>query len=955
MNDTQAEAQESLLDEVQTEDIVPATENFDEVDFDTAAETESIDVAGFGLGPLKKVLDKSVKRTAENPNLNVKGEPDFLETDIEKNIDAYKQAKEAAPVEGAPPETTINLNQIKGADDFKQHIESFASLVAKKPERMNMKALAEEMRNDGYSDSFVNKIIDTSKAIKAKPEEVFKMRYAHLDSSARTFEEANTLIKAIESGTATPEMYAKVRQAGNMEGLIVNGMTGKRSDVSRALRAFGEALEAQAEKGPILDNLINSSGGMDDIEHFARAYVSANKTTRAKMAQRSLGSKVKDIWMTTWINGLLSSPVTHVKNMTANAGYVGLNIAEKQVASLIGKTRNIIFNSEDYIRQQEILVDMYSLKRGVQEGMALGAEAWKRNSAVTGRSKVEVRTSADPFGVDLPDDATPFQKMMGKAWGIYGQYVTLPGRALLSADEFFKGVNYRRSLDSAGFREYIKVRDEAVQAGVDVSEAKMQGQKAMLRILDDPDDAVHNEAVSLAEEMTFTGKLEGGLGYMEKLVQNPVAKMFVPFIRTPTNIAIELNKRLPTPGLFVSKKTRDDWAAGGIRRDMVMARVGLGSMTMWGVSNLALEGRITGAGPFTPERRNGLKAINWQPYSFVFDSNEVSKEQIAEFKKYTTVKSGNGKVFVSYAGLEPIGALLGIGATMGEYSIFEPDAGAMEQLFLGGSLGVADYITELPMISGVSEMMQIFTGGGSTASEKALSVIKRATEQASDFALGGFPFAAQSSLIAYSERVLNPERRQPKAEIQNIGEMNEVLAAPFKGFMDSLANYKSRNPYFSKDAPPVLDPITGEQLEHPSSKAWMRAFPFRLSEQKYSPAYDVLNTLGIGQPPVKRKIDGIELTPSQRNRWIELATKEVVIERKTLEIAVIDSVNDDKFIKLLNEDPEKAKSFVRGIVSDYYSEAKKRLMEEELPLKDSVDYKKVKKGEEILTRIETML
>jgi hypothetical protein len=153
----------------------------------------------------------------------------------------------------------------------------------------------------------------------------------------------------------------------------------------------------------------------------------------------------------------------------------------------------------------------------------------------------------------------------------------------------------------------------------------------------------------------------------------------------------------------------------------------------------------------------------------------------------------------------------------------------------------------------------------------------------------------------------------------------------------------------------VLDPITGEQLEHPSSKAWMRAFPFRLSEQKYSPAYDVLNTLGIGQPPVKRKIDGIELTPSQRNRWIELATKEVVIERKTLEIAVIDSVSDDKFIKLLNEDPEKAKSFVRGIVSDYYSEAKKRLMEEELPLKDSVDYKKVKKGEEILTRIETML
>ena len=931
------EQQDALIDGVMTEDLLPEVSDIAQVGLEEAPEPEETDVAILGMGKLKDVLTKAPKRTKEDPNLVGK-------TEIEEPDQIVPTS---GAVEGTPPETIFNLNKINGPDELKQHIDQVAQASgAGQIEKMDFGQLTSKIEKMGYSESFVRKIINPNAKLNANPGEVYKMMLALTDAGKRSHD----LAKRIEAGDVSDETLVEFRQAVALEGAIARGAKRKQADVARSLAIFNQAREADVDRGFRLDEVLEASGGRGDAQALAKAYLSAGGPEKAhKLAERTLGGRVKDIWITTWINGILSSPVTHIKNMTANAAYAGLNLAEKQTAALIGKTRNILFNSPDYIRQQEIFVDMYSMGQGMREGLALGKKAWTENKQITGRSKLETRTVSDPFAIEVADDASDFQKAMAKGMGYYGKFVTMPGRALMAEDEFFKAFNYRRHLNSLGYREYVKARNEFLDMGDDVAVAEQKAQQRMADLLADPPDDLHRQAIDFSEEMTFTGKLEGNLASMEKIAQHPLMKIYVPFIRTPTNIAIELNKRLPTAVL--SKKVREDWAAGGIRRDMVMARMTLGAGMMYGVSSLALEGGITGAGPFSPDQKKALQATGWQPYSIVFDAGDVSEDTLAEFRKYTTVTSGNNKVFVSYAGLEPIGALMGMGATLGEYSIMEPDAKNMEDLMMGLVIGTSDYVSELPMVSGISEIMQTFAGRGKEGADYYASVIKRLSEQAGEVAIGGTPAGAYSSLIAYTDRVLNPERRIPRADIEEYDDLNPVA----KGFIDSLAQYKSRNPFLSKDAPLVYDPITGEQLNHAASSAWMRAFPFKISEQKYSPAYDVLNVFDVGQYKPKKKIDGVELTPSQYNRWIELATTTPDSYGKTLEDSIAELPYDDSFMAMAEDDPLAAQKYIKTIVSDFYKDAKEVLMEEEIGLVVGADIKKAGKEKKIESRIEAML
>jgi len=96
------------------------------------------------------------------------------------------------------------------------------------------------------------------------------------------------------------------------------------------LAIFGQVRQGDAVRGPEMTEMVNSLGGKGDFVALARAYASTpSKTKRLQIAERSLPGTVKDVWMTTWINGLLSSPVTHVKNMTANTLFAGLSFCRK--------------------------------------------------------------------------------------------------------------------------------------------------------------------------------------------------------------------------------------------------------------------------------------------------------------------------------------------------------------------------------------------------------------------------------------------------------------------------------------------------------------------------------------------------------------------------------------------------------------------------------------------------
>jgi len=860
------------------------------------------------LGPIRKILGEAPKRTREAPSLR---KPEAVS---EEMATAIRETEPEMPVAGKPPETVFNLNRIQGPDELKQHIEAVARASgAGDIEKISFDEVTAKVIAEGYDQRFVNN---------------YKMMLALADAQKRTFELSKKVDTAALDGTLTDDMVLEFRQALALEGLLAKGAKQKQANIARSLAIFGQAREGVEFRGAGMTELVNSMGGRGDFVALARAYASTpNQTKRVALAERSLGSRVKDIWFTTWINGILSSPVTHAKNMTANALYVGLNLAEKQTASLIGQGRRLMFGSEDIIRQEEIFVDMYSMAQGLREGATLAKEAWKQNKQITGLSKLEYKTLDDPFNVQVADDASDFQKALAKGFGYWGKFVSAPGRALMAEDEFFKAFNYRRSLNTLAYREQKRYLGELVDSGMSFDEAKALADERMAGILSSPPDDIHREALDFAGEMTFTKELEGRLASMERITQHPLAKMYVPFIRTPTNIAIELNKR--TPAAFLSKRVREDWAAGGVKRDMVMARATLGSGMMYGIGSMALEGDITGAGPYRKEDKDVLRSQGWQPYSIVLDKSDVDDEQLKQFQSMTNVSVGPDKVYISYLGLEPVGALMGIGATVGEYSMMEPDADAMEKLFTGAGIGISDYMSELPVISGVNELMTTFRGRGKEGTDYLLSVFSNMTQQVSEVAIGGSPAGAYSSLIAYTNRILNPEIKSPIPTLEDYSDLNPA----FKGFMDALSMYYNRNPITAPDRPGRLDSITGRRKVHGSSSAWGRAMPFALSEGRYSPAHEILDVFGIGQYQPKKRMDGVELNARQYNRLIELATREPWFTNgNTLEMELADYLYDEKFLSYAEQDPEAGKEWLKNIVETAYTNARAMLVEEDTTL-----------------------
>jgi len=388
-------------------------------------------------------------------------------------------------------------------------------------------------------------------------------------------------------------------------------------------------------------------------------------------------------------------------------------------------------------------------------------------------------------------------------------------------------------------------------------------------------------------------------------------KMFVPFIKTPTNIALEAMAR--TPGLnFASPRFWGDFNAGGIRRDMAMARVTLGAGIIYGAGSYALDGKVTGYGPMRDEDKKALEGTGWQQFSFVFNRSDVSPELLAQYKEITQVKETPDKVYISYAGIEPFSSMMSIAATAGEYAMVDGSEADMEKLMMGGALGLYQYTAEQPMLQGYGELMKMFSSKSKDAPSMLYNVMAQVSKQTTSYVIGGSPAGAYSSFIASIERIMKPEKSLVMEAVSpdDVG----IISGAEKGFWEAFAQAKSRNPLTSDTLPPQLDPITGEEKRIGKGN-WSEAWdPFKSSDGKYSPAHAVLVQYGVPMPKIPKKIDGVELTDKQYNQWIELATTKFKLEDNLIKMA-----SSDGFKRLASRDLAAAQTLLGKVISDAYT------------------------------------
>jgi hypothetical protein len=831
------------------------------------------------------------------------------------------------------PETAFNLDMIQDEDGVKQFIEATARAYgADKIEKISYKQMAEELSVSGYDEGFIARIIDPLQATKASPQDAYKMQLALVDAGKRAFDLGEQVKAAKAAGELTPELTSAFMQAVALEGTLVKAVRGRQADIARTLGIFSQARQSSAQRGEMLDAIMNEAGGIDSVHDFASKYTAlSSSSARANLAENgyaSVLSRGTDVWMSTFINGLLSNPTTHAKNIAGNTFFGGLQIPERALASAIGKTRNFMFKGgEEAISGNEIYAQAMGFLQGIREGGEISARAFKSNTPTDPFQKIEAtRLNREPFEIDMGDSDTG--KAMSGALKYWGKFVTIPGRALMAEDEFFKAVGYRMELNALATRESEKMYKSLVDSGIDPDNAARQSADFMADMLANPTDDIREAAMGVARTVTFTRELEPALQGIQRAAQNPLIKMFVPFIKTPTNIALEAITR--TPGLnFASPRFWGDYNAGGIRRDQAIARVTLGSAMIYSVSAGVFEGRVTGYGPMRMEDKKALEGTGWQQFSFVFDTKDVSEEMMARFEKLTTVSRGPDKVYISYAGLEPIGTLLGIGATSGEYAQMTPGGEDLDKLMMGGTLGVYQYLSEQPMLQGFSDIQKVFTSGAKDGPTILYDLINAASKQISQFAIGGSPLGAHSSLIAGTERIVDPSKSSTMpAEMST---KTGIIDPAVRGFYSAVQYYKSRNPLTSDSLPRALDPITGEVETVGKGKLYEMFNPFKESSGKYNQAKAVLVAYGVPMYIPKKSIDGIQLSATQYNRWIELATQDGALADQISYLGESDSMQN-----LAGNDLGKAQAIISKVISDAYSNAKQMLIAEDPELFDAM-------------------
>jgi hypothetical protein len=831
------------------------------------------------------------------------------------------------------PETAFNLDMIQDEDGVKQFIEATARAYgADKIEKISYKQMAEELSVSGYDEGFIARIIDPLQATKASPQDAYKMQLALVDAGKRAFDLGEQVKAAKATGELTPELTSAFMQAVALEGALVKAVRGRQADIARTLGIFSQARQSSAQRGEMLEAIMNEAGGIDSVHDFASKYTAlSSSSARANMAENGYGnvlSRGTDMWMSTWINGLLSNPTTHAKNIAGNLFFGGLQIPERALASVIGKTRNFMFKGgEDAISTDEIYAQAIGFLQGIREGGEIAGRAFKSNTPTDPFQKIEAtRLNREPFEVDFGDSDTG--KAVSGALSYWGKFVTLPGRALMAEDEFFKAVGYRMELNALATRESEKMYKSLVESGIDPNNAARQSADFMADLLANPTDDIRDAAMGVARTVTFTRELEPALQGIQRAAQNPLIKMFVPFIKTPTNIALEAISR--TPGLnFASPRFWGDFNAGGIRRDQAIARVTLGGAMIYSVSAGVFEGRVTGYGPMRREDKKALEGTGWQQFSVSFNTKDVDPELLAKFEKLTTVSRGPDKIYISYAGLEPIGTLLGIGATAGEYAQMTPGGEDLDKIMMGGALGVYQYLSEQPMLSGFNDIMKVFTSGAKDGPTILYDLIYAASKQVSQFAIGGSPLGAHSSFVAGVERVMDPAKSNTMPS--EMSTKTGVIEPAVKAGYEAIRYYQSRNPLTSDSLPRSIDPITGEIETVGKGKLYEMFNPFKESSGKYNQAKAVLVAYGVPMYIPKKSIDGIQLSATQYNRWIELATQDGALADQIAYLGESDSIQN-----LASNDLGKAQAIISKVISDAYSNAKQMLIAEDPELFDAM-------------------
>ena len=664
----------------------------------------------------------------------------------------------------------------------------------------------------------------------------------------------------------------------------MNKFMGMRAEFGRGLRAFGVNMnDMESSKINEVMSMVANDMNINRIADQISTMDTTKGINEIVQAQDSIGTKGTKVFVENFIASILSGVKTQIVNTSGAALRLGMDIPDTMVASVVGK---VMPDSQEKILADEALAKMFGLVNGFQDALQTGWKVAKTAEPYGGIDKLDMMhqkaISSEYLGLQK-------DSVSGKIVDTYGTIVRAPlERVMGGVDGFFKVLGERSQLAGLAYRK-------AAQSGLQGDEAT----KYLSDLMKNPTPDMITEMENFALDVTFQKPLgETGQAFQNVVNKSPALKIFVPFIKTPTNLMKQAYLERTPLGLF-SQQYKDDIAAGGARAQMARAKMVNGTMLSMSALMWAMNGTITGSDPKDNKAREARKETGWRPRSFVFDNEDGTKE------------------YISYDRAEPFSYLLGTVADIVEYQeqvrYDDPDSDADKQ--------VEDAVTGLVAAFATNTVDKTFMIG-----------------------------------IQSIMQVMTDPKRYGKAYISNM--INGVM--PMSGVRRDLAKLdddlvkeaftvveklKKSTPGFNKDLPNRLDnygePVRYDTVLSPWATSVETKDKVKLEVQRLAKE---TRSVAITRPT--RRIEGVKLTAQQYHDMVQYARKDLEVDGMNFKETLADVMQSDMYLDAPTDD---ARVLILNTIKKKFDQgAKSYLLSIDEDLLGKIEEKKERKATKLL-------
>lgn len=747
-------------------------------------------------------------------------------------------------------------------------------------------------------------------------EESLAARQLWASSAAKTYD-----LAGIATANPTPENLFAFRKMLATHAAIQEQVIAARTETARALSSWRIPAGAQdyrmaqmmsalkQDTGPASDGL---SVSLDLAQRVKALQQAMDVEHLGDFAAKGVYATTRDAALEAWTNGLLTSPLTHVKVFLSNAATVALRIGERSLAgkysALLGDADGVAVGEAgaQYSGLVSGLADAFRYAGRAANALltreplpALGSDPLSNAIKAAKSGNYSMSETGGPgvdhnFGGAISSQAFGLSQSgwLGQGVDLLGQLTRSPGRALTAEHDFFRSIGYRMELNALATRQAT-----AEVAAGKITEDALAGRVAELKA--NPPPSVTIGSVNAMTYQTFTD----APGKLANLIEQartdfPLLRVILPFYKIPSRILSFTFERTPLAPLMSAYQA--NIAAGGSREALARAQMGLGTGMMLATADAVLSGQVTGSGPPEKSQRGAMMDTGWLPYSMKV-----------------------GDRWVQYNKLETIGSSMAMAAdvveTLHGYNVAvngdDPD---MTKLAIATTLSIAQDITSKTYLEGLSRFFETLANPKTEGEHQAQSLVGSAVPAG----------------VAAADRLMDPYQR-------SVYSMLDAMKARTPGLSETL---------------PLRRDVWGDPISHDSGmgKAYDLLSPFQTRQPTDSPIDTEILRLGanVNLPAAKvsfgqgASVD-LRKTPEIYSRYVQLAGNEYKdpawgLGAKDLLNQIVSGNHPlSPIYNMKSDGPDGMKAeMIHGLMNQYRAGARQQLLTEYPQLQGTVDQKR---------------